>query len=129
MPEANAVRNLIGILNTSHEKYIHDSTLLYFLNNEWPLLGKAHVFEFPTALNAYERANHVLEKYYCRDKMPSSVCNFLSAADPKYLPPTEEELTQRPYYKYRVMGPDYMINAAMLRQSRLVSIPPFWLPV
>jgi glycerate 2-kinase len=119
MPEANAVRNLIAILNTSHEKYIHDATLIYFLTNEWPPLGRAHVFEFPTALNAYERANYVLEKYHCWDKMPSSVRKFLSAADPKYLPPTEKELTQRPYYKYRVMGPDYMIEAASARAKDL----------
>jgi glycerate 2-kinase len=119
MPEANAVRNRIAILNLNHEKYVHDATLVYFITNEWPPVGRAHLFENPTALNAYEKAIFVLKKYRCWDKMPSSVQVFLTRADPKYLPPTPQELTQRPYYRFRVMGPEYMLNAAKAKAEAL----------
>jgi glycerate 2-kinase len=119
MPEANAIRNRVAILNTNHEKYVRGATLVYFITNEWPPAGRAHLFENPTSLNAYEKATAVLKKYQCWDKMPASVREFLTRADPKYLPPTPEELTQRPYYRSRVMGPEYMLNAAKRRAEEL----------
>jgi len=119
MPEANAIRNRVAVLNTNHEKYVHDATLVYFITNEWPPVGRAHLFDNPTPLNAYEKAISVLKKYQCWDKMPSPVRAFLSRADPKYLPPTPEDLTQRPYYRYRVMGPEYMLNAAKAKAEEL----------
>ena len=119
MPEANAIRNRVAILNTNHEKYVHDAALVYFITNEWPPIGRAHLFENPTAFNAYERAIFVLKKYQCWDKMPASVQAFLTRADPKYLPPTPEELAQRPYYRFRVMGPEYMLNAARAKAEEL----------
>jgi glycerate-2-kinase len=115
MPEANAIRNRVAILNLNHEKYVHDAILVYFRINEWPPVGRAHLFENPTSLNAYEKAIAVLHKYRCWDKMPLSVRAFLTRADPKYLPPTPAELTQRPYYSFRVMGPEYMLDAAMAK--------------
>lgn len=119
MPESNSVRNLIAVLNTNHPKYVHGATLFYLLTAEVPLKLRAHLFKAPTPNNAYECAIQVLKKYRCWDKVLQSVRTFLSEADPRYLPPTQHELEQRPYYIYRVMGPEYMLNAAKAKAEEL----------
>jgi glycerate-2-kinase len=63
-------------------------------------------------VGAYERAIGVLNKYQVWDKVPESVRRFLLKADPRYLPPTQADIGRRPYFVYRVIGPESMLAAA-----------------
>ncbi|MFC2038921.1 glycerate kinase [Chloroflexota bacterium] len=119
MPESNAVRNLIAILNTKHEKYVFGASLFHLLTTERPLNLRAHLFDRPDHLNAYQQAIRVLKKYDCWNTVPESVRTFLNKTDSKYLPATPEQLKQRPYYKFRVMGPEYLIDAASAKAEEM----------
>jgi hypothetical protein len=95
---------------------VHGANLFYFLTSERPFKLRTHLFEATTYTNAYEQAIHVLKKFQCWDLMPASVQTFLEKADPEYLPTSPEQLKQRPYYTYRIMGPEYLplLPAAIL---------------
>ena len=111
MPEANAVRNLLTVVREKHPKHVRGATLVQLLTNELPRRLRVHM-PAAASTNEYERAIQVLNKYHIWDKVPQSVRTFLSKADPAYLRPTPDELKQRPYYIYQVMGPEYLIDAA-----------------
>jgi glycerate 2-kinase len=120
MPEANSVRNLIAILNMQETKYVSGATLFRFISTEIPLIGKTHAFGLShPSNNAYERAVDVINKYQVWQKIPPSVREFLRKADPRYLPPTQEDITRRPYFVYRVNGPEDMLVAAENRAKEL----------
>lgn len=113
MPETNAVRQLLTILRRKHPKYVKGATLVRILSDEhMPEKDFFHSSPVPGYEGGYARARRVLEKYGCWDKVTESIRAFINRADPQFLLPNEEELKQRPYYKYRVMGPEYMLEAA-----------------
>ncbi|MBN2240199.1 MAG: DUF4147 domain-containing protein [Dehalococcoidales bacterium] len=119
MPEANAVRNLVTILRMKHAKYVKDAVLVKLEATELPMKLTGHLFFERPFSSEYERAKYVLEKYDIWDKVPASVRGFIEKADPQYLNPTPEEYTQRPYLPFRVMGPEYLLNAAEARAKEL----------
>ena len=120
MPEANSVRNLIAILNMQETKYVSGATLFRFISTEIPLKGKTHAFGLShPSHNAYERAIDVINKYQVWEKMPQSVREFLRKADLRYFPPTQEDINRRPYFVYRVNGPEDMLLAAHNRAQEL----------
>lgn len=119
MPEANAVRNLPSILRLKHPKYVRGATLFHIHTPELPPNWHVHLFRQPNKVNPYEYAIQVLHKYHCWDKVPGSIRTFLLKADPQHLPPTPEELAQRPLYHFRVMGPEYMLAAAKARAEEI----------
>jgi len=119
MPEANAVRNLLTIVRMKHAKYVKDATLVKLEATELPLKLHGHMFFDRTFGNEYERAIYVLKKYEIWDTVPASVREHLEKADPQYLHPTPEEYAQRPYLPFRVMGPEYLINAAEAKTKEL----------
>jgi len=112
MPEINALRFPMTNLRGKHEKHVHGATLIKIDVDEVPLKGRSLGSLRAKYPNAYDRAIAVLEKYDCWDKVSESVRVFLKKADPRYLPPTEEEIKQRPFYPFRVSGPEYMLEAA-----------------
>ncbi len=112
MPEANAVRNLLTLVRGKHAKNIRGATVFELQTTESPLYLRGPLFERPTHLNAYEKAIEVLKHYQCWDTVPESVRTYFLKKDPRFLPPTPEEWQQRPYYRFRVAGPELMIEAA-----------------
>ena len=112
MPAANAVRNQLTLLRGKHPRYVRGATLIQILTAETPPNLRVHTFKRPSHVDAYPRAIEVLKGYGCWDKVPESVRTFLLKADPRYGPLTPEELNQRPLYHFRVMGPEYMLDAA-----------------
>lgn len=119
MPETNAVRNMLVVLQMRHPKIVKGATLVQITAPETPTKIRAHTFQQISLVNTYGRAVGVLKKYNCWDRIPQSVRNFLSKEDPKYLFPTPEELNQRPYHIYRVMGPEYLIEGARNKSESL----------
>jgi glycerate 2-kinase len=119
MPEANAVRNMLTVVRMKHQKHVRGATLVQLATEEMPPRLRVHMF--PTAIsgNAYKTAIDVLKKYEIWETVPESVRTFLNKADPQYLPPTPEELKQRPYYIYRVMGPEYLIDTARAKAEEI----------
>lgn len=120
MPEANSVRNLISCLNMKHQKYVRGATLIEFLADEIPAGSRGHVsMASPGALDPYQRAIGVLNKYQVWDKIPKAVRDFMIRADPRHLPPSQAELAQRPYFLYRVIDPHVMLGAACAKAQEL----------
>ncbi|MBN2074048.1 MAG: DUF4147 domain-containing protein [Dehalococcoidales bacterium] len=119
MPEANAVRNLLAVVRMKHAKYVKDATLVKLEATELPLKLHGHTFFDRTFDNEYERAIYVLKKYEIWDTVPASVREFLKKADPQYLHPSPEDFARRPYLPFRVMGPEYLLNAAEARAKEL----------
>ncbi len=120
MPEANSVRNLIAVLNMQETKFVSGATLFRFIATEIPLRLRTHAFGLtPSPQGAYERAIGVLNKYQVWNKIPQSVRTFLIKADSRYLPPDQKDIEKRPYFVYRVIGPESMLSAAQSRALEL----------
>jgi len=119
MPAANAVRNQLTLLRGKHPRYVRGATLVQILTAETPPNLRVHTFKRPSHVDAYPRAIEVLKGYGCWDKVPESVRTFLLKADPRYGPLTPEELNQRPLYHFRVMGPEYMLDAAKAKAEEM----------
>ncbi|MFH1639293.1 MAG: glycerate-2-kinase family protein, partial [Chloroflexota bacterium] len=96
MPESNAVRNLLVLVRGKHPKNVRGATLLQFTTTENPPVVGAHTFKSANYANAYDGAVAVLKHYDVWDKIPDSVRTFFTRRDPRYLPPTPEEIKQRP---------------------------------
>jgi glycerate-2-kinase len=119
MPAANAVRNLIAMLNTKHGRYVREATLIELLTQEVPPDLRVHLYEPGKSADAYDAAIGVLHDFGCWDDMPSSVRDFLNRRDPQYGRITPQEVAGRPHHMFRVMGPEYMIEAARKRAEEL----------
>ncbi len=120
MPAANAVRNHLVLLHSRHLRYVKDATFIQLETNEWPPYLRPHVFRPPTDVDkGYEAAIAVLKSYNCWERVPQSVRTFLSAADPRYTHLRPAELEGAPHSTFRVMGPEYMIDAARARAQAL----------
>jgi glycerate-2-kinase len=72
-----------------------------------------------SGLSPYRRAVDIINKYRVWEKMPESVKRVMAKADPRNLPPTQEELKMRPFYVHRVIDPLTMLNAAQSKASAL----------
>jgi glycerate-2-kinase len=119
MPAANAVRNHIALVNTKHQRYVGDATLIKITSAEVPPVVRPHLYEPPKGANGHEAAIQVLREYHCWDKVPQSVRDFLLRADPQYGPIRADETAGKPHYFFRVMGPEYMLEAAQKRAEAL----------
>jgi glycerate-2-kinase len=114
MGEINALRFPMTNLRGKHAKHVRGATLIKIDVDEQPIKGRDCGYSsLRTAYpDPYDHAFAVLDKYNCRDKIPESVRIFLEKRNPKYTQPTPAELGQRPYYEYRVSGPEQMLEAA-----------------
>ena len=119
MEETNALRYLLTILRDKHPKYVHGATLIKIDVDEVPpKVRNPNVLQTGNQ-DAYVRAIGVLKKYDCWEKVPESVREFLNKADPQYLNPTEKDFQQRPFYSFRVSGPEYMLKAARMKAQSM----------
>jgi glycerate-2-kinase len=121
MPVANAVRNQLAMLNGRWQRYAGDATFIQLLTEENPPKLRIHLFDRKNANRAdpYDRAINVLKEHDCWDKAPDSVRAFLLKRDPRYGPITPAETAGKPHYYFRIMGPEYMLEAARARAEAL----------
>jgi glycerate-2-kinase len=111
MPVANAVRNQITVVRSKHSRHIK-STMIHIATPETPPALRVHINERPKERDSYAHAIHILKDYDLWDKVPASVRAFLLKADPDYAAQRPEEWYDKPHYYFRVMGPEYMLDAA-----------------
>jgi glycerate-2-kinase len=119
MPEANAVRNMLGILRARHARYVGEATLLRISTPEQPRDLRVHLHDRPRNVNGYEYAIHILKTKGCWESVPESVRQFLLAGDPAYAPMSPHEWHEKPRFYFRVMGPEYMLEAARRKAEAL----------
>ncbi|MGI6367621.1 MAG: DUF4147 domain-containing protein [Anaerolineae bacterium] len=119
MPVANAVRFLLTTLREKHSRLVGDATLIMLSTDERPPA-------MPTALDKprrnqdeYDYAIQLLHDYGCWDEIPEAVRAHLLRKDPAYGTLRREEWWDRPHFRIRVMGPEYMLAAAERRAREL----------
>jgi len=121
MWDTNTVRWNLTILRGKDERYVGDATLIAFHTDERPVGLKINVKRKGSGTGSYKDAIEILRKYGLWDKVPDSVRKYLERADPRYGPIRPGELDGKPQYHFRVMGPEYMLEAAA-RRSRQIGI-------
>jgi glycerate-2-kinase len=123
MWDTNAVRNMLVLLRSREPRQVGEATYVQVSTDERPLGFRIPVvgrdFTARQGLSAYDYATDVLHRYHCWDRMPEAVRRFLSARDPKYVPLTPEDWDRNPWYHFRVMGPEYMLEAARKKAREL----------
>jgi glycerate 2-kinase len=119
MPEANAVRNQLALLRVKHARHVGDATMIHIATPEIPPNLRVHLHATHLDTSGYEEAKRVLNHYGCWDKMSQSVRDFLLRADPQYGPLRPWEWDEKPRYYFRVMGPEYMLEAAKRKAKEL----------
>ena len=116
MWDTNAVRNQLVLLRGRHARYVGDATLIGIHTDERPpglrvsLSGKDSTQR--SGAESYQYAIDVLETYHCWEKVPQSVRTHLTKADLRYGPLRPEERWGKRRHSFRVMGPEYMLEAA-----------------
>jgi glycerate 2-kinase len=109
---ANAVRFLLMTLRQKHSRHVGDATLIMISTDERPPRNPA-VLEKPLGItDEYEHAIYRLKEYDCWDEIPESVRQFLLRRDPAYGTLRPDEWYDKPHFRIRVMGPEYMLAAA-----------------
>lgn len=119
MQEINAVRWQLMVLRGRHGRHVGDSTLIGIHTSEEPADMPVRAKVRPSGTNAYKYAIKVLKRYEIWDDVPQSVRTFLLKADPEYDVLQPGELLGKPQYHFRVMGPEYMLEAAKNRAEDL----------
>ncbi|MBC7090978.1 MAG: DUF4147 domain-containing protein [Nitrososphaeria archaeon] len=109
MWDTNVVRWNLMILRGKERRYVNDVTLIAVHTDERPPGVKVSI---KPMIRGYDEAIKVLKKYGIWDTVPKSVRAYLEKADPQYGPLRPEELVNKPHYHFRVMGPEYMLEAA-----------------
>ena len=119
MPEANAVRNQLAVLRLRHARHCGEATMIHIATPEIPPKLRVHLYSQFRKSNGYKEAIDVLNHYRCWDRMSQSVRDFLQKADPEFGPLRPEEWDEKPRYYFRVMGPEYMLEAAKQKAREL----------
>ena len=119
MWDTNAVRWNLMILRGKDERYIGDATLIEFHTDERPQEINVDIRRHRHGTGFYEDAISVLKKYKIWDIVPNSIRNHLEKADPQYGQLRYEEVKGKPHYHFRVMGPEYMLEAATKKAAEM----------
>ncbi len=119
MPEINAVRWQLMILRGRHGRNVGDATLIGIHTDEVPPDPPPNPRKIGGITDAYQYAIEVLKRYEIWDEVPQSVRTYLLKADPRYDIIHSGELDGKPQYHFRVMGPEYMLNAARKKAEDL----------
>jgi len=116
MWDTNAVRNQLVLLRGRHARYVGDATLIQISTDERPpglrvsLIGKDSTQR--SGVDSYQYAIDVLKTYHCWEKVSQSVRTYLTKADLRYGPLRPEERRGQRRHYFRIMGPEYMLEAA-----------------
>jgi glycerate-2-kinase len=120
MSDANAVRWLLCDLRGRHERYIGDATMIAFHTSEnHDGLTIAAEHRARPADWSYDYAIKVLKRYEIWDTVSSAVRKQLEKADPRYEMLHPNEVLGKPHYHFRVMGSEYMLDAAQQKAIEL----------
>jgi glycerate 2-kinase len=117
MPEKNRVLSKLRTPRTGH--VIHGAPLIYITSSETPAGPAVHHRRFPST-----DAIAILKRYALWDKVPPSVRTHLEQThtDPRYDAyevPIHSRYYYDPVYRFRVMGPEYMLEGAKRRAEEL----------
>jgi glycerate 2-kinase len=123
MPEINTVRWQLMILRGRHGRHVGDATLIGIHTAEEPQGPRVRLWRRPRGMDAYQFAIAVLKRYRVWDEVPQSVRTYLLKADPRYDRIRPGELDGKPQYHFRVMGPEYMLDAAARKAENLGITP------
>jgi len=123
MPEINAVRWQLMILRGRHGRHVGDATLIGIHTAEEPQGPRVRLWRRPRSMDAYQYAISVLKRYRVWDEITQSVRTYLLTADPRYDRIKPGELDGKPQYHFRVMGPEYMLDAAAKKAKDLDITP------
>jgi len=121
MPVANAVRFLLMTLRQRHSRHVGDATLIMLSTDERPPATSIALRKPRGVVDEYDHAIHLLKEYDCWDEIPEAVRRFLLRKDPAYGTLRPEEWFDRPHFRIRVMGPEYMLAAAE-RKARALGL-------
>jgi glycerate-2-kinase len=119
MPVANAVRFLLMTLRQKHSRHVGEATLIMFSTDERPPKNPVSLEPPRNINNEYDYAIFLLHEYGCWDEIPDSVRRFLLRKDPAYGKLRTDEWYDKPHFRIRVMGPEYMLNAAERKAREL----------
>jgi glycerate-2-kinase len=115
MMVANAVRFLITTLREKHSRFVGDATLVMLSTDERPPANREGLTRPRGVSDEYDHAIYLLKEFNCWDEIPEAVRQHLLRKDPAYGTLRQEEWNDRPHFRIRVMGPEYMLNAAVER--------------
>jgi len=119
MPVANAVRFLLMTLRQKHSRHVGDATLIMLSTDERPPATSTALTKPRGVNDEYDHAIYLLKQYGCWDEIPEAVRRFLLRKDPAYTTLRPEEWYDKPHFRIRVMGPEYMLAAAERRAAEL----------
>jgi glycerate-2-kinase len=125
MSDANAVRWLLCDLRGRHERYIGDATMIAFHTSESDdgltiaANRKSPEHRARPAEWSYAYAIQVLKRYDVWDTVSPAVRRQLEKADPRYEMLRSDEVLGKPHYHFRVMGSEYMLEAAQQKAVEL----------
>ncbi|MHB1318081.1 MAG: MOFRL family protein, partial [Anaerolineae bacterium] len=119
MMVANAVRFLITTLREKHSRFVGDATLVMLSTDERPPASSAPLPRPRGIADEYDHAIYLLKEYDCWDEIPEAVRQHLLRKDPAYGTLRQEEWNDKPHFRIRVMGPEYMLRAALERARAL----------
>jgi len=119
MWDTNTVRWNLMILRGKEERYVGDATLISFHTDERPLGIEVNINKGVNGVGTYKDAIELLKTYGTWNDVPESVRTYLEKADPRYAPIRPGELDGKPHYHFRVMGPEYMLEAAKRKAEEM----------
>ena len=119
MPVANAVRYLMMTLRQKHSRHVGDATLVMLSTDERPPRTDISLDRPRGVDDEYDHAIYLLKEYGCWDEIPEAVRRFLMRKDPTYTSLRQDEWFDKPHFRIRVMGPEYMLAAAEERARAL----------
>jgi glycerate 2-kinase len=107
------------ILRGKDERYVGDATLISFHTDERPLGIDVNIKKRASGVGTYKDAIDLLKQYKIWDECPESVRKYLEKSDPRYAHIKPGEMDGKPHYHFRVMGPEYMLEAAKRKAKEL----------
>ena len=120
MPVANAVRGLMSVLRLKHSRHVGDATLIQICTEERPPHWGAFLNGTPrSGVDDFQHAIDLLHEYDSWDEIPEAARRFLLRADPAHQLLKGEEWWDRPHFRFRIMGPEVMLDAAQARAREL----------
>jgi len=120
---ANAVRTLLTTLRLKHSRHAGRATLVMISTSERTTDSLTMLARPPGLENEFDYAIFLLKEYGCWDEIPEAVRQHLLRKDPTYGHLRPEEWYDKPHFRIRVMGPEYMVDAAE-RRARELGINP-----
>jgi glycerate 2-kinase len=119
MWDTNKVRWQLMVLRGREERYVGEATFIGIHTDERPPGLRVYAGKGSSDAGSYQDAVNVLKRYNVWDRVPESVRTYLEKADPKYGTIRPTELAGKLHYHFRVMGPEYMLDAAKKRAEKL----------